>query len=344
MFRKVPIRKISIRRGCQGRRSFVRPACGFAFAALLALSVSGPAAAQSYPAKTIKLVVPFGPGGPTDVAARLASQIIQSNLGQSVVIENRPGAGGAIGTRSVAAADPDGYTLLLGTVATLGALPAVTKNPGFDPVQSFAPVAKLTESTAVLVVPPSLPANTLGELIAFAKANPGKLNFASAGIGNQTHLNAEVFRARAGIDIVHVPYKSGAEMVTAVLGNQVQISFTDISILLPLIRDGKVKPLAITGPKRHPALPEIPTLVESRIDHVATFWTGVVAPAGTPEPIVTALNGAINSGLMTAGVRETLERIGGAPSPISPAEFKTYIAAELQKWKDAIAAAGIVPE
>ena len=133
-------------------------------------------------------------------------------------------------------------------------------------------------------------------------------------------------------------------MVTAVLSNQVQISFTDISILLPLIRDGKVKPLAITGPKRHPALPEVPTLVESKIDHVATFWTGVVAPAGTPEPIVTALNGSINSGLMTAGVRETLERIGGAPSPISPAEFKTYIAAELQKWKDAIAAAGITPE
>ena len=246
MFRKVPIRKISIRRGYPGRLSLIRPAGGFAFAALLALTVSGPAAAQSYPAKSIKLVVPFGPGGPTDVAARLASQIIQSNLGQSVVIENRPGAGGAIGTRFVAAADPDGYTLLLGTVATLGALPAVTKNPGFDPVQSFAPVAKLTESTAVLVVPPSLPANTLGELIAFAKANPGKLNYASAGIGNQTHLNAEVFRARAGIDIVHVPYKSGAEMVTAVLGNQVQISFTDISILLPLIRDGKVKPLAIT--------------------------------------------------------------------------------------------------
>jgi tripartite-type tricarboxylate transporter receptor subunit TctC len=220
----------------------------------------------------------------------------------------------------------------------------VTKNPGFDPVRSLAPVAKLTESTAVLVVPLQLSANTLPELIALAKANPGKLNYASAGVGNQTHLNAEVFRARAGIDIVHVPYKSGAEMVTAVLSNQVQISFTDISILLPLIKEGKVKPLAITGPGRHPALPEIPTLIESGIGHVATFWTGVVAPADTPLPVVNTLNASINSGLMTPGVRDTLDRVGASPSPISPPEFKTFIAAELQKWKDALQAAGISPE
>src|SRR5262245_22645472 len=313
-------------------------------AALLVLIVRGPVVAQTYPAKSSKLVVPFGPARPTDVAARLASSIIQSNLGQSVVIENRPGAGGALGTRSVATAHPDGYTLLLGTVATLGALPALVKNPGFDPVQSFAPVAKLTESTAVLVVPPSLSANTLGELIALAKPNPGKLNYASAGIGNQTHLNAEVFRARAGIDIVHVPYKSGAEMVTAVLSEQVQIAFTDISILLPLIKEGKVKPLAVTASRRHSALPEIPTLVESGIDHVATFWTGVVAPADTPAAVVNTLNASINGGLLTPGVRDTLDRIGAAPSPISPPEFKTFIAAELQKWKDALKAAGISPE
>ncbi len=338
MFQKVPIKKIR-------RLGYARWGLAACLAAAnLVLIVHGPAAAQNYPAKPIKLVVPFGPGGPTDVAARLASLIIQSNLGQSVLIENRPGAGGALGTRAVAGADPDGYTLLLGTVATLGALPAVTKNPGFDPVRSFAPVAKLTESSAVLVVPPSLSANTLGELIALAKANPGKLNYASAGVGNQTHLNAEVFRARAGIDIVHVPYKSGAEMVTAVLSNQVQISFTDVSILLPLINERKVKPLAITGPRRHPLLPEIPTLVESGIDHVATFWTGVVAPADTPLTIVNTLNASINSGLMTPGVRDTLDRVGASPSPISPPEFETFIAAELQKWKDALQAAGISPE
>ena len=177
-------------------------ACSFVAATVLTFTVSGCAAAQGYPAKNIKLIVPFGPGGPTDLAARLASQIVQSSLGQSVIIENRPGAGGAIGTRAVASADADGYTLLLGTVATLGALPAAIKNPGFDPDSSFAPISKLTESTAVLVAPPSLPANTVSELVAFAKANPGKLNYASAGIGNQTHLNGEVFKAKAGIDIV----------------------------------------------------------------------------------------------------------------------------------------------
>lgn len=317
--------------------------CFVAFSTL-ALVTNGPSLAQSYPAKSIKLIVPFGPGGPTDIAARLASQIIQTGLGQSVIIENRPGAGGAIGTRAVAVADPDGYTLLLGTVATLGALPAAIKNPGFDPDKSFAPLSKLTESTAVLVAPPSLAANTVGELVAFAKANPGKLNYSSAGVGNQTHLNGEVFKAKAGIDIVHVPYKSGAEMVTSLLSNQAQLSFIDISILLPLIKEGRLKPLAVTAGRRHPALPDVPTLTESGVQHVATFWTGVLAPAETPPAILDALSGALNAGLVTPAVREALERVGAATNPISRAEFKTFIASEHQKWKDAVQLAGVQPE
>lgn len=315
-----------------------------AIAAILTLTTSGHSSAQTYPAKTIKLIVPFGPGGPTDLAARMASQIVQGSLGQSIIIENRPGAGGAIGTRAVAAGEADGYTLLLGTVATLGALPAAIKNPGFDPVTSFAPISKLTESTAVLVVPPSLPANTVGELIAFAKANPGKLNYASAGIGNQTHLNGEVFKLKAGVDIVHVPYKSGAEMVTSLLSNQTQLSFIDISILLPLIKEGKLKPLAVTAGRRHPALPDVPTLTESGVQHVATFWTGVLAPAATPPAIVETLSGALNAGLLTPAVHDTLEKVGAATSPISPKEFRAFIASEHQKWKDAVRLAGIQPE
>ena len=310
----------------------------------LTLALGSHSAAQGYPTKTIKLVVPFGPGGPTDIAARLASQMVQSSLGQSVIIENRPGAGGAIGTRAVAASEADGYTLLLGTAATLGALPAAIKNPGFDPATSFAPISKLTESTAVLVAPPLLAANTVGELVAFAKANPGKLNYASAGVGNQTHLNGEVFKAKAGIDIVHVPYKSGAEMVTSLLSNQAQLSFIDISILLPLIKEGKLKPLAVTAGRRHPALPDVPTLIESGIQHVATFWTGVLAPAETSPAIVDKLSGALNAGLMAPAVRETLERVGAATSPISPADFKAFIASEHQKWKDAVQLAGVQPE
>jgi tripartite-type tricarboxylate transporter receptor subunit TctC len=330
---------------CARGRLTARISSSFLLAAVLAGPVVNHAIAQSYPAKTIRLIVPFGPGGPTDLAARLASQFVQAELGRSVVIENRPGAGGATGTRAVATADPDGYTLLLGTVATLGALPAALKDPGFDPNLSFAPIAKLTESTAILVAPNELPANTVGELVSYAKANPGKLNYASAGTGNQTHLNAEVFRAKVGIDMVHVPYKSGAEMVTAVLTNQAQVAFLDISILLPLIQEGKLKALAVTAARRHPALPNVPTMAESGVaNYVATFWTGVLAPAATSPAIVATLNKVINAGLNTDAVRQSLERTGAAASPISPEEFKAFIAAEHQKWKDAVLLAGIKAE
>ena len=201
------------------------------------LLAAAPVCAQGYPGKTIKLVVPFGPGGPTDVSARLVSQVVQAGLGQSVVIENRPGAGGATGTKSVAAAEPDGYTLLIGTSATLGVVPALVKSPGYDPIKSFVPVAKVADSTLVLVAPASFPADTVQAFVAYAKQNPGKLSYASAGAGNQTQLLAELFKSKAGIDVQHVPYKSGAEMVTAVLGEQVHMGFPDISILLPLIRE-----------------------------------------------------------------------------------------------------------
>lgn len=314
--------------------------------ALLALALvsTGPSAlhAQSYPTKNIKLVVPFGPGGPTDVAARVASQVLQSALGQSVVIENRPGAGGATGTKSVAAAEPDGYTLLIGTSATLGVVPALVKNPGYDPVTSFAPVAKISDSTTVLIVHPSFPANSIKELVAYAKANPGKLSYASAGAGNQTHLAAELLNARTGIGAVHVPYKSGAEMVTAVLGEQVQMSFPDISILPPLIAEKKVKALAVTSAERHPLLPDVPTMAESDVpDYVTTFWTGVIVPAGAPPDIVNKLNAAINDGLNTSATRDSLTHFGAQPAPGSPADFGAFIASEKKKWSAIAQTAGI---
>ncbi|AMN38699.1 Bug family tripartite tricarboxylate transporter substrate binding protein [Rhodoplanes sp. Z2-YC6860] len=301
--------------------------------------------AQSYPSKNIKLVVPFGPGGPTDVAARVVSQVLQSALGQSVVIENRPGAGGATGTRSVATAEPDGYTLLIGTSATLGVVPALYKNPGYDPVSSFAPVAKISDSTTVLIVHPNFPANSIKELVAYAKANPGKLSYASAGAGNQTHLAAELLNARTGISAVHVPYKSGAEMVTAVLGEQVQMSFPDISILLPLIAEKKVKALAVTSAARHPLLPDVPTMTESGVaDYVTTFWTGVIVPAGTPSDIVGKLNAAINDGLKTPAMRDTLAHFGAVPAPGSPADFGAFIASEKAKWSAIAKTSGMIAE
>jgi tripartite-type tricarboxylate transporter receptor subunit TctC len=289
--------------------------------------------------------VPFGPGGPTDVAARVVSQLLQAALGQSVVIENRPGAGGATGTKSVAVAEPDGYTLLIGTSATLGVLPALVKNPGYDPVTSFAAVAKIADSTTILVVHPSLPANSIRELIGYAKANPGKLSYASAGAGNQTHLAAELLNAHTGIGAVHVPYKSGAEMVTAVLGQQVQMTFPDISILLTLIAERKLKALAVTSAARHPQLPDVPTMAESGVaDYVTTFWTGVIAPAGTPRDIVDKLNVALADGLRSQAVRETLGRIGAQAAPGTPQHFATFIAGEKTKWRSIAATSGMNPE
>src|SRR5689334_24693756 len=315
--------------------------CMIAFA--LAQDIA--AYAQPYPARPIKLIVPFGPGGPTDVSARIVAQVVQSGLGQSVVIENRPGAGGAIGSKSVAAAEPDGYTLLIGTSATLGVVPALVKHPGYDPIKSFAPVAKVADSTLVLVVPPDFPARTVQEFVAYAKAHPGTLSYASAGAGNQTQLLAELFKSKAGIEAVHVPYKSGAEMVTATLSGQVQMSFPDISILLPLIQDKKVKALAVTSAARHPQLPGVPTMIESGIpNYVTTFWTGVIVPAGTAPDIVNKLNAAINDGLKSQLVQDSLGKAGAQPAPGSPQDFGKFIADEMRKWSAIAQTAGIAPQ
>jgi tripartite-type tricarboxylate transporter receptor subunit TctC len=299
------------------------------------LACAGAAQAQDYPIRPVRLVVPFGPGGPTDVAARLVSQIAQSELGATIVVENRPGAGGATGSKSVANAEPDGYTLLVGTSATLAVVPALMKNPGYNPVKSFAAVAKVADSTTVMIVPANFPANSIKEFVAYAKANPGKLSYASAGVGNQTQLAAELLKARAGIEAIHVPYKSGAEMVTAVLGEQVQFTFPDISILIPLIRDHKVKALAVTSARRHPQLPDVPTLLESGIpDFAITFWSGVVAPAGTPAAIVAKLNAAMDKGLRSQEIQDKLAAIGAQTTPGSPQDFASFIASETVKWRE----------
>jgi tripartite-type tricarboxylate transporter receptor subunit TctC len=322
-----------------------RRAASSLMAAAIAMVAVAPAAAQPYPAKPIKLVVPFGPGGPTDVSARLVAQVVQSTLGQSVVIENRPGAGGATGTKAVAGAEPDGYTLLIGTSATLGVVPALVKNPGYDPIKSFVAVGKVADSTLVLVVPPDFPAKSVQDFVTYAKTHPGTLSYASAGAGNQTQLLAELFKSKAGIEAVHVPYKSGAEMVTATLSGQVQMSFPDISILLPLIREGKLKALAVSSAARHPQLPDVPTMVESGIpDFVMTFWSGVVAPAGTPPAIVAALNAAISDGLKSRAVSESLAKVGSQASPGSPDDFARFIAAETVKWSAVARIAGIHAE
>lgn len=292
-----------------------------------------PAAAQTYPDRPIRLIVPAAPGGPTDIPARLLSQILPK-LGQPVVVENRPGAGGAIGARAVAAAAPDGTTLLVGNTSVLAVIPGVSASAGYDPVKNFAPVAKISESYQILVVHPSTPWKGVKELVADAKANPGKFNIAHTGQGGLPHLAAELFKANAGVDLVGVPYKSGGEAVTALLGAQVHCTFEAITILLPLIREGKVRALGVTSRARTPLAPDLPTMIEAGVaDYEVTTFQGVVAPAGTPAAIVAKLNAAINEGLGTAEMRETITKLGGVPTLGSPEELGRFMAEQTEKWR-----------
>ena len=309
-----------------------RQAVTAALASILWLAVVGPGQGQSYPDKPIRLIVPAAPGGPTDVPARLVAQLLPK-LGQPTVVENRPGAGGAIGARAVATAAPDGYTLLVGNTSVLAVIPAVSVNAAYDPSKDFAPVAKVSESYQVLVVHPSFPINSVKELIDYAKANPGKLNYAHTGAGGLPHLTGELFKSNAGVDIVGVPYKSGGESVTATLGQQVHMTFEGITIVLPLIRDGKLRALAVTSATRTPLAPDLPTMIESGVaDYLVTTFNGVVAPAGTPGNILKQLNATINQGLKTDEMQAAMTKLGAVSNPISPEAFGAFIAAETRKW------------
>lgn len=297
-----------------------------------AIVIASPLPAQTYPDHPIKLIVPSAPGGPTDIPARMTAGFIPK-LGQPGVVENRPGAGGALGARSVASSPPDGYTLLVGNTSVFAVNPAVSTSAGYDPLKDFAPVAKFSESFQILVVDPSLRVTSVKELLDYIKANPGKLNYAHTGIGGLPHLTAELFIARTGANIVGVPYRSGGEAVTALLGHNVQMTFEAISILLPLIREGKVRALAVTSPARTPLAPDLPTMMEAGVpNYGVTTFNGIAAPAGTPAPIIGKLNAAINEGLLTAATKETLAKLGAVASPGSPEDFAAFIAAELAKW------------
>lgn len=304
------------------------------FAGLLLASAS-PVAAQTYPDRAIKIVVPAGPGGPTDVLARLVAERLQSTLGQSAVVENRGGAGGVIGARAVASADADGYTLLFGNTATLANIPAVSKSAGYDPVKAFAAVAKIMDSYQVLVVSPDLPVKSVKELVAYAKANPGKLNFGAAGIGNLTHLSGELLKAKTGMDFVAVQYKSGAESLNSILSGQVQFTIDNVTAVRALVNEGRLRALAVTSAARKPELPDVPTMIESGVpDYVVTSFFGVVAPAGTPKPVLAKLNSVINDGLKSEQFQASLTRLGAQPAPESPEQFQALIAGETKKWTE----------
>jgi|SRR5271166_4636341 tripartite-type tricarboxylate transporter receptor subunit TctC len=310
--------------------------------AALCAGLGASAFAQSYPDRPVRIVVPSAPGGPTDLPARLASQILPPRLGQPVIVENRPGAAGAIGARSVATAPPDGYLLLAGNTSVFAVLPSVSASAGYDPTKNFAAVAKVSESYQILVVHPSSPWKSVKEFVDDAKANPGKLNYAHTGPGGLPHLAAELFRVRTGVNIVGVAYKSGGEAVTGLLGQQIDATFESITILLPLIRDSKLRALGITSARRTSLAPDLPTMMEAGVpDYEVITFNGIVAPAATPAAIVSKLNSALNEGLSTPEMRETIAKLG-AVSPLgTPEEFAAFIAAQNDKWRAVARAANI---
>jgi len=315
-------------------------------ATLLALGLSqGIAAAQDYPNQTIKLVVPFTAGGPVDSLGRVIAQHLSSRLGQSIIIENRTGGGTSIGAKAVAVSPPDGYTLLF-MGPNVAYYPVLFPNLEFDPAKSLVPVATAVTWSHVMAVAPSIPAKNVAELVAYAKANPGKLAF-GFGLATMPHILGETFRQATGIEILSVPYRGGEGARADLLGGRIHINIAPVPQLLPLIREGKIRPIAYSGPRRSPDLPDVPTMTESGLPQVGfnpDVWMGIFAPAGTPSAVVDKLNREINAVLKSDEMAPTLKRFGYEAKITTPAEFELFFAAELLKWPPVLRAAGLKPQ
>lgn len=319
-----------------------RRACLIALGtAPLLLNASG-AAAQAFPARPIHMIVGFPPGGPNDIVARIVAQKLGEALGQNVVVENRPGAAGNIGTELTAKAAPDGYTLLMGSTGPQAINPAIYANLPFDVMRDLAPVALVAQIPSALVVNPSLPVQSVSELIALAKKQPGKLNYGSGGSGTTLHLSGELFASSAGVKLVHVPYKGTAPAIADVAGGQVEMIFAAIPSVLPLVNAGKLRMLAVTTRSRSPAVPNVPTVAESGLPgYEVTPWFGVFTTAGTPKPIVQRLSEEIRKVVGRADVQEAFAKQGTEPASSTPEEFQELLKAEIAKWSRVVKEAGI---
>lgn len=286
----------------------------------------------AYPTQPIRLIVSFAAGGPTDVFARLVASKLEKELGQPIIVENKPGGGSNIGSEFVAKAKPDGYTLLVGTVANATNM-GIYKNLGYDTVRDFAPITQIMSSPSVLVVNNNIPVKTLDELVAYIKERPGKLNYASSGAGGMQHHAAEMLKLRAGIDMLHIPYKGAAPALTDVIGGTVNMGFKTASGVMPAIQSGKVRAIAVAGNSRLAQLPDIPTMAEAGMPGIeADSWNGLFAPAGTPPAIINRLAEATIKVLQTQEIKERFAAISATPVGSSPAEFSQYVRDEVQKW------------
>ena len=303
------------------------------------------AQSQAYPNRPIRMIVPFPAGGPTDGLARIISERLGAVLGQSIVVENRGGAGGSLGGKLVATSDPDGYTLLITPGGALTTGPAVHKNIGYDPLQAFVPVGLLIESPLIMSVHQDVPVKTLAEVVAYAKANPGKISWGSQGFGTAPHLLAELFKLETGVNVVHVPYRGTAPMLAAIVAGEVQMIADPMMTSLPHVQSGKLRALAIAGNERTSKLPDVPTTPEAGFPRLqAPFWLGVVAPAGTPSDIISKLNAAFRESLAPAETRARLAALGAEIKIDTPAAFGKLLADELAQWTDVVKAANIKVE
>ena len=303
------------------------------FVVCMLISLASLAGAQDYPARTVQVIVPFPPGGPTDIVGRLVAQKLSEGLGRPVVVENRAGAGGTVGSAAAAKAAPDGYTLLYGSTSTLAIAPGLYKSLAYDPRTAFTPISLVSRGAIVLAVHSAVPAATVAEFIAEAKRAPGKLSYASAGSGTPPHLSAEFFKSVAGVDLLHIPYKGGAQALNDVASGQAQAIFEGLVTIAPQARAGRVRALAITGNERDPGLPDVPTFAEAGLPKFdAYFWSGLVAPAGTPPAVIARLNSVLVQALERSEVREALSRQGLQTAPSTPEAFGAFIASEIGRW------------
>ena len=315
-----------------------RFALAIAAALVAALNLSPPCLAQDYPTKPIRIVVPFGAGGPADVAARLIGNVLQEKFGQAVVVENRTGAGGVIGTQEVVKSAPDGYTLLMMSntqTANESLMPPEQRK--YDLMRDLVPIAPVNSADLVIVVNPSVPAKTLQEFIALAKSQPGKLNYASSGIGTPYHMAGELFKAMAGVEIVHVPYRNSGEARSGVIGGQVQMMVDSVTTMAPNVVAGQVRALATTGKARSGVLPDVPTAGEAGVPgYEATIWLGLMAPTGTPKPIVDKLNAAVNEVVKRPDIVKLWNEQGAVPMSMTPEAFDKYLRGDIVKWAEVV--------
>jgi tripartite-type tricarboxylate transporter receptor subunit TctC len=323
-----------------GEVGMARPKIVLALALGLLTMVAGsrPGLAQDYPAHAVKIIVPFGPGGPADVAARLIGNILQESLGQPFVVENRTGAGGVIGTLEAAKSPPDGYTLLMMSntqTANESLLTPVQRK--YDLMRDLAPIAPVNYSDLVIVVHPDVAARTLAEFIALAKSQPGKLNYASSGQGTPYHMAGELFKAMAGIDVVHVPYRNSGEARSGVIGGQVQMMIDAVPAMAPNIGENQVRALATTGKQRSAVLPNVPTAGEAGVSgYEATIWLGLMAPAGTPKPVIDKLNAAVNGIVKRPDIVKLWTEQGAVPMSMTVEEFDKFLRGDIVKWSDVV--------